>query len=143
MYDFPIAAVTDYHKFGGYTHLFSYSSGGQEYDLSFPGLKSRDGQDHAPSRGSKGESIALLSPALELHSLHLLVNGPLLLHQNQRCSIFLHLSQSHLLLYSHLPLSPTIRILMIYIWGLPRKLRIISPSKVFNLITSTKYLFSV
>ena len=63
IYDFPIAAVTDYHKFGGYTHLFSYSSGGQEYDLSFPGLKSRDGQDHAPSRGSKGESISLLSPA--------------------------------------------------------------------------------
>lgn len=52
---FPIASITNYHKFGGLNKFITYSCGGQKGKTSLVGLKLRHRRDYVPS-GSLGES---------------------------------------------------------------------------------------
>lgn len=61
LYEFSIAAVTDFHKPSGLnnTDLFAYSSFGQKSDMGRMGLKSKCWQGCHP----RGESVSWLFPA--------------------------------------------------------------------------------
>lgn len=54
LYQFPLAAVTNYHKLDqekNHRNLCSHPSGGQKSEISISGQKSRCGHGHTPCRG--------------------------------------------------------------------------------------------
>lgn len=75
MYSFPVAAVTSYHNLAAFNsrHLFSYSSGGQELEISFTDLKSGCQQDGFLLDVQRGEPTSLTSSASRGHLDSLLV----------------------------------------------------------------------
>ena len=128
---FPIASVTNYHKFSGFMqHKLFPSSGGQKFKMAATGLKSRCWQDCGPDRGSRGESILMFLHLLEA------VCVPWLFQTAVVSLLPLPLS-SHLHPAS-LPLS-LIRPLLITT-ALPDLPRINSHIKILNLIVFAKSL---
>ena len=68
VYSFPMAAVTNYDKFGGlkqHRSILSHSFGGQTYEMGLTGLKSRCQQGCIPSGSSAEESVSCLFQLLE------------------------------------------------------------------------------
>lgn len=63
-YVFHMGAVANGQKLGALnnTHVFSYSSQGQESKISFTGLKTRCQLGRVPSRGLRGGSLSLTFP---------------------------------------------------------------------------------
>lgn len=99
MYSFPVAAVTSYHNLAAFNsrHLFSYSSGGQELEISFTDLKSGCQQDGFLLDVQRGEPTSLTSSASRGH-LDSLACG-LLLHFQSASLQSLLLSSYCLLLW--------------------------------------------
>lgn len=80
LYQFAIAPVTNLHKFGGLTHLLSYSSVGHKCDKASLSLNQEVGGAVFPSRGSKGVIIFFCLSQLHLWppwSVFKAVNGGL------------------------------------------------------------------